>query len=94
MHNLMNDAFEVASYDKIIPQFGADTNYYSVLKYLFHGRPPTSDTAHKDHHAPSINMAGVADNVAAFLARTSSVTQSQPFVSPSTSPWLYRNHHY
>ena len=32
---LMKDSFEIASYDKIIPQFGADDNYYSVLKYLF-----------------------------------------------------------
>ncbi|XP_076067971.1 uncharacterized protein LOC143040638 isoform X2 [Oratosquilla oratoria] len=35
MSLLMRDSFEIASYDKIIPQFGADSSYYSVLKYLF-----------------------------------------------------------
>ena len=38
MSLLMKDAFEIASYDKIIPQFGADSSaYYSVLQYLFRG---------------------------------------------------------
>lgn len=31
-------SFEVASYDKIIPQFGADNSYYSVVQYLFNGQ--------------------------------------------------------
>ncbi|KAK3849888.1 hypothetical protein Pcinc_043374 [Petrolisthes cinctipes] len=91
MHNLMRDAFEVASYDKIIPQFGTDTNYYSVLKYLFHGRPPpppssdnTPHHSHHSHHGPSVNMAGVADNVAAFLAHTTStIARSLPALLPT-----------
>lgn len=35
---LLRDAFEIASYDKIIPQFGTDSSYYSVLQYLLNHR--------------------------------------------------------
>jgi len=38
MAKLLEDAFALASYDKIIPQFGADSSYYSVLEYLLQHR--------------------------------------------------------
>ena len=44
MSMLLREAFEVASYDKIIPQFGADDRYYSVLQYLFSGRNLNSNS--------------------------------------------------
>lgn len=48
MSVLLRDAFEVASYDKIIPQFGTDSSYYSVLQYLLsHKEEPRGNRA--DH---------------------------------------------
>ena len=38
MSQLLREAFEIASYDKIIPQFGTDSSYYSVLQYLLRHR--------------------------------------------------------
>ena len=41
MANLLIESFKVASYDKIIPQFGTDSSYYSVLEYLLRNREKT-----------------------------------------------------
>ena len=41
MAKLLQESFEIASYDKIIPQFGTDSSYYSVLEYLLKNREKT-----------------------------------------------------
>lgn len=71
MSILMRDSFEIASYDKIIPQFGTESNYYSVLKYLFNGTPGKSGGNGRASHPPTargINIPGVPSAVAAYLA--------------------------
>ncbi|XP_071518250.1 uncharacterized protein [Panulirus ornatus] len=63
---LLRDAFEVASYDKIIPQFGTEANYYSVLKYLFAGDPEALGRS-QPSKPKGISLAGGASDVAAYL---------------------------
>lgn len=68
---LLRDAFDMASYDKIIPQFGTESNYYSVLKYLFNGEPGAGG---RSHPLPKgVSIPGVPSAVAAYL---SSVAQT------------------
>ena len=70
---LMKDSFEIASYDKIIPQFGAESNYYSVLKYLFEGSQGNNAKGSNSRlsvppAARGISIPGIPSAVAAYLA--------------------------
>ncbi|XP_053631041.1 uncharacterized protein [Cherax quadricarinatus] len=68
MATLLRDAYELASYDKIIPQFGTESNYYSVLKYLFKGTPSASGRSQPLDQEASI--VGVPSAIATYLADT------------------------
>lgn len=63
---LMRDAFEIASYDKIIPQFGTEANYYTVLKYLFNNGPGASSRS--PPAARGVSLPGVPSAIADYLA--------------------------
>ncbi|KAG7164671.1 hypothetical protein Hamer_G005061 [Homarus americanus] len=66
MSLLLRDSFEIASYDKIIPQFGTESNYYSVLKYLFNRVPVASG---RSQSVPQgVSIPGIPSAVAAYLA--------------------------
>ncbi|XP_047489554.1 uncharacterized protein LOC125039543 isoform X3 [Penaeus chinensis] len=66
MSLLMRDAFEIASYDKIIPQFGTEANYYTVLKYLFNNGPGASSRS--PPAARGVSLPGVPSAIAEYLA--------------------------
>lgn len=71
---LMRDSFEIASYDKIIPQYGTDSNYYSVLQYLFSGtkgggaRSYTTPGGPDPHLPKGVSIPGIPAVVAEYLA--------------------------
>ncbi|XP_064085890.1 uncharacterized protein LOC135201005 isoform X1 [Macrobrachium nipponense] len=67
---LMKDSFEIASYDKIIPQFGTESNYYSVLKYLFDGAQRGNARTHQPAASKGVSLPGIPSLVAAHLAGT------------------------
>ncbi|XP_066962951.1 uncharacterized protein [Macrobrachium rosenbergii] len=67
---LMKDSFEIASYDKIIPQFGTESNYYSVLKYLFDGAQSGNVRTYQPAASKGISLPGIPSLVAAHLADT------------------------
>ncbi|XP_068203171.1 uncharacterized protein [Palaemon carinicauda] len=65
---LMKDSFEIASYDKIIPQFGTESNYYSVLKYLFDGTQNGNGRTSHPPAARGISLPGFPAVIGAYLA--------------------------